>query len=164
MAKKFLMTTLWRISQTGPFLSIFFWGTALAGIFWPILGQRNPPGPLYWFVTQVLGVGDDRATLVGIALLFLLFVGTIFAFGFVYDRVLKLWREQTEVAYARNPYADDTLFRKEILTWDQFYLPLARALYKVSPDPDLKAAIARVERWVATGKMEPKPGPGPEKR
>ncbi len=55
MVKKYLMTTLWRIGQTGPFLSIFFWGTALAGIFWPILGQQNPPGPLWWFVTGVLG-------------------------------------------------------------------------------------------------------------
>ena len=157
MVKKFLMTLLWRIGQTGPFLSIFFWGTALAGIFWPILGQRNPPGPLWWLVTDVLGVGEDRATLVGIGLLFLTILSVILVFGFVYDRVLKLWREQMEVTYERNPFAADFLMVKERTVWAQYYLPLARAMYKVSPDPELKAAIERVEGWVRSGRLEPPP-------
>ena len=159
MAKKFLMTVVWRITQAGPILSIFFWSTTLAGIFWPILGQRNPPGPLWSFVTGVLGVGEDRATLVGILLLFLLFAGFILLVGFLYDRVFKLWREQMDVIYERNPYAEDTLYRKEMTAYEQYYLPLAKAVYKVSPDPELKEAIARVEKWVETGKMEPKGKP-----
>jgi len=157
MVKKYLMTTLWRIGQTGPFLSIFFWGTALAGIFWPILGQQNPPGPLWWFVTGVLGVGEDRATLVGIGLLFLVILATILVFGFVYDRVLRLWREQMEVTIERNPYAYDVLIVKERTQMAQYYLPLARAVYKVSPDPELKVAIAHVEEWVRTGRLKPPP-------
>src|SRR3989304_1849 len=71
---------VWRTPQPGPIRSIFFWGTALAGIFWPILGQRDPPGPMWWFVRDVLGVGEDRATLVGILLLFLAFVTLILSF------------------------------------------------------------------------------------
>ena len=151
MAKKFLMTLVWRITQTGPILSIFFWGTALAGIFWPILGQRDPPGPMWWFVRDVLGVGEDRATLVGILLLFLAFVTLILSFGFVYDRVFKLWREQMDVIVERNPYAEELLYVKERAQFQEFSLPLARAVYKVSPDPELKEAIHRAEEWVATG-------------
>lgn len=150
------MTVIWRISQTGPLLSLFFWSTALAGIFWPILGQRSPPGPMWSLVTGVLGVGEDRATLVGIAILFFGFAAFILLIGFLYDRVFKLWREQMDVTYDRNPYVDDMLFRKEILQWEQYYLPLAKAVYKVSPDPDLKRAIERVESWIATGRIKAK--------
>lgn len=156
--KKWAMLVIWRISQAGPILSIFFWSTTLAGIFWPILGKEatatSPAGPLLWFVTDVLGVGGDRATLVGLLLLFFGFVFVIILIGWLYDRVFKLWREQMDVIYERNPYADDLLFRKEILQWKQYYLPLAKAVYKVSPDPDLKVAIERVESWIATGRIQ----------
>ena len=86
--------------------------------------------------------------------MFAMFAIAILLIGFLYDRVFKLWREQMYVAMDRNPYADDLFLRKEVLQYEQFYLPLARAVYKVSPDPDLKEAIARVERWVETGKIE----------
>lgn len=156
MAKKLLMTYVWRITQAGPLLSLFFWSAALAGIFWQILGQDNPPGPLWSFVVDVLGVEAARATLVGLLLLFLMAAGFIVLVGYLYDHVFKLWVEQTDVIYQRNPYVDDKLFQKEILMWQQFYLPLARALYKVSPDPELKGAIERVEGWVATGRIKAK--------
>ncbi|TLZ51209.1 MAG: hypothetical protein E6K18_05735 [Methanobacteriota archaeon] len=151
--KKYLMLLIWRISQTGPILSIFFWSAALSGIFWPIVGGSSPPGPLFAFL-RWLGIPADRVTVVGLLLLFLVFAATILFIGFVYDRVLKLWREQMYIAMDRNPYADDLLFHKEIMQWEQYYLPLARAMYKVSPDPELKRAIERVERWVATGRIE----------
>lgn len=154
--KKTLMTFVWRISQTGPLLSLFFWSTALAGIFWPIVGRSEPPkGPLWVFVTEILGVPADRATLVGLLLLFVSFAGFIFLVGFFYDRVLKLWREQMEVIYERNPYVEDLMFTKEVRQFEQYYLPLAKALYRVSPDPDLKLAIERVERWIATRRIGP---------
>jgi len=155
MAKKYLMTLIWRITQTGPILSLFFWSTALAGIFWPILGSTSPPGPLYQFLRWA-GVSAERSTVVGLLLLFLIFAVTILFIGFVYDRVFKLWREQTVIAMDRNPYADDLLLRKEILSWRLYYLPLAKALYKVSPDPELKKTIDRVETWIVTGKMTEK--------
>ena len=83
-----------------------------------------------------------------------MFAFVILFIGFLYDRVFKLWREQMYVAMDRNPYADDLLLRKEMLQYEQFYLPLARAVFKLSPDPDLKEAIGRAERWVETGKIE----------
>jgi len=157
MAKKFLMTLVWRISQTGPILSLFFWSTALAGIFWPIVGITggNQLGPL-GSLLRSLGVPLDRVTVVGLVILFLLFAAFILFIGWMYDRVLKLWREQMDVTYDRNPYVDDRLFRKEIMQWEQYYLPLAKAVSKVSPDPELKEAIARVEDWVRSGKIKPK--------
>ena len=155
MAKKFLMTIVWRISQTGPLLSLFFWSTALAGIFWPIVGSSNPPGPLYSLLIW-LGIPVERVTIVGLLVLFLLFAAFILVVGFLYDRTYKLWREQMEIAVDRNPYADDRLLHKEQLQFAQFYLPLARALYRVSPDPELKEAIAAAEDWVKTGRIRTK--------
>ncbi len=151
------MTMVWRISQTGPILSIFFWSAALAGIFWPIVGRSDPPqGPLFSFLTRTAGIPAERVTIVGLTLLFLVFAGIILAIGFLYDRVLKLWREQMDVIYERNPYAHDTLFRKERLQWEQYYLPLARAVSRLAKDPELEEAVGRVEAWVATGKIEPR--------
>ena len=159
MAKKFLMTLVWRIAQTGPLLSLFFWSTALAGIFWPIVGEDNnpvtPPGPLYDFLIRI-GVPPERATLVGLLLLFLLFATFILLVGFLYDRRFRLWREQMEISVDRNPFADDRLIRQERLMFEQFYLPLARALYRVSPDPELKDAIKSAEDWVETGRIQSK--------
>jgi len=155
MAKKFLMTIVWRISQTGPLLSLFFWSTALAGIFWPIVGSSNPPGPLYSLLIW-LGIPVERVTIVGLLVLFLLFAAFILVVGFLYDRTYKLWREQMEIAVDRNPYADDRPLHKEQLQFEQFYLPLARALYRVSPDPALKEAIAAGEDWVKTGRIRTK--------
>ena len=155
MVKKYAMTLIWRISQAGPLLSIFFWSTTLAGIFWPIVGFTNSglKGPVAQWLSDI-GVPPDRVTIIGLLLLFFLFAFAILTVGFLYDRVFKLWREQMYVAMDRNPYADNLLFRKEILQWEQYYLPLARAMYKVSPDPELKTAIERVEGWVKTGKIE----------
>jgi hypothetical protein len=115
--KKALMTTLWRISQTGPFLSVFFWSTALAGIFWPIVGQTpgGPEGPLWYFIVDVLGVPTARAALVGLTILVLVGLGAIFTFGYIYDRVLRLWQEQVEIAYDRNPYMRERLYPKEVV-------------------------------------------------
>jgi len=141
--------------QTGPILSLFFWSTALAGIFWPIIGRSEPPaGPLWKFLTETLGIPEDRATLAGLLLLFLIFAAFILFIGFLYDRVLKLWREQMEIIYERNPYTEDRLFRKEQVQFERFYLPLARAVYKASPEPELKEAIREAEEWVATGRIE----------
>lgn len=157
MVKKFVMTLIWRIAQTGPILSLFFWSAALAGIFWPIIGITGGSqlGPLGGLLLSI-GIPLDRITVVGLILLFLLFAAFILLVGWLYDRVLKLWREQTLVAYERNPYVDDLLFRKEVLQWEQYFLPLAKAMYKVSPDPELKEAIQRVEGWVTTGRIKPK--------
>ena len=154
MVKKFAMTLVWRISQTGPILSLFFWSAALAGIFWPIIG-KVPDGPLWVFLTDVLRIPGTRATVVGILFLFFVFAAFIMLIGYLYDRVFMLWREQMHIAMDRNPYADHDMLRKEVLMWEQYYLPLARAVYKISPDPDLREAIDRVERWVATGRIEP---------
>jgi len=59
-----------------------------------------------------------------------------------------------DIAMERNPYAEDRLLRKEVMQWDQFYLPLARAVYRLSPDQELEDAITRVEDWVATGRLK----------
>ena len=155
MAKKFLMTLVWRITQTGPLLSLFFWSTALAGIFWPIVGSGNPPGPLYSLLIW-LGIPAERITIVGLLVLFLLFAAFILVVGFLYDRRFKLWREQMEIAVDRNPYADDRLIRKEQLMYEKFYLPLARAVYRISSDSELKEAIAAAEDWVKTGRIRTK--------
>src|SRR2546427_10070313 len=102
MLRKFTMTQIWRITQTGPFLSLFFWGAALAGIFLPIVGQgQPPPGPLWVFVHDTLGISADRTTLGGLCLLFVFFSSRILLLRLLYDRGRKLSRGRGDTRVGR---------------------------------------------------------------
>jgi len=151
--KKFLMTLVWQIAQAGSLLSLFFFSTALAGIFWPIVGSNgNPPGPLYALLAS-LGIPPQHITVIGILLLFLASTAFMLVVGILYDRTFKLWREQMEIAVERNEYADNRLMHKEQLQFERFFLPLAKTVYELQPNPELGLAIVDAQDWVKTGRI-----------
>ena len=79
--------------------------------------------------------------------LFLVVFAGLFLFGVVYDKYLRLWREQLDVMVEKNPYAREKLTPKEILTWRYIYLPAMRLS---GPDnPNTSKEIDFVEKWVA---------------
>lgn len=90
--KKAVMIVLWRVQQAQMVISIIFWSLTLTGVFYPYVADK-------WF-NSVLG--PDRV-LVGMALMFLLVVSLIVAFGLFYDK-MKFWKEQNIVTQERNPY------------------------------------------------------------
>jgi len=144
--KKPLMTIFWRVMQTGPFLNVLFWGAALAGIFWPILGDRVG-GPLYLFLTG-LGIPPERVASVGIVLLFVLALAGILTFGFIYDRVFALWKEQAVVAYERNPYMRERLYPKEVVL-------MRLQLETLTAIAGRTRSVERMERWIAREMKDP---------
>jgi len=139
MAKRFLMTQLWRIQQSYAILSLVLWGIVITLSAFPIVFpcfHRN------------LG-GSENAHGAVAATLLLLFVGIfvlLFGFGIVYDRYLRLWREQLDVTYDRNPYTREKLMVKEILLWRHMFLPALRAT--AVSDPTARTEIDFMERWI----------------
>lgn len=90
--KKSIMITLWRVQQAQMFISIVFWSLTLTGIFYPYIRTR--------LLNSVIG---PENVLLGMSVIFISVIGSVLAFGYVYDR-LKFWKEQMTVAQERNPY------------------------------------------------------------
>jgi hypothetical protein len=144
MAKRFLMTQLWRIQQSYTLLSLFLWGIVIAFTAFPIVS------PVWFPFLARFGIPATAPGVVALTLILLFFLiyGSVYAFGFVYDRYLRLWREQLDVAMEKNPYAREKLAPKEILMWRHIYLPTMKAVGRGSRD--YEEDISFVERWIET--------------
>ncbi len=139
MAKRYLMTQLWRIQQSYALLSLILWGVVIALTANPFVLP---------YLQHNLGV-DPTAPGVVAATLFIVFIGVfglLFAFGVIYDKYLKLWREQLDVAVDKNPYTKEKLSVKEILMWRHMFLPTLRAVK--DNDPEARREIEFVEGWI----------------
>lgn len=121
--KKALMTQIWRLQQSQALISVFFWSLTLAGVFYLAYVHT-------WFVRWRI-IGADEV-FIGTVYLFFIFLGGFLLIGFIYDRVLKLWSEQTVVAYERNPFTVDRFYAKEILLW-RLHLQTLREVGRENP-------------------------------
>ncbi len=138
MAKRFLMTQLWRIQQSYALLSLFLWAAVIS---------LTATAYILPFEQRQLGIdpGTPGVIAATLLLLFLAVFGGLFLFGVAYDRYLRLWRDQLDVAYDRNPYAREKLMVKEILMWRHMFLPTMRGR---SSDPETEKEIAFMEQWI----------------
>jgi hypothetical protein len=73
-------------------------------------------------------------------------MGFLLVLGLIYDRLLRLWVEQTVVGVERNPYAKTKLTARDIIMLEMSTMPLLRELAK--KDPDAKMKLERLERWI----------------
>ncbi len=144
MVKRYLMIQLWRIQQSYTLLSLFLWGAVLTFTAYPIIKE-----PWLRFLDATFGIPADAPGVVAgtLLLIFLLIYGVLFAFGLVYDKYLRLWREQLDVSVERNPYAREKLMVKEILQWRHMFLPAMRALG--ARDEGVRRDVAFMESWIA---------------
>ena len=143
MVKRFFMTQLWRIQQSYTLLSLILWGIVIVTTSFPIIS------PIWFPFLARFGISASTpgAVAVTLVLMFFLVFGSLYSFGFVYDRYLRLWREQLDVSVEKNPYAREKLSPKEVMMWRHIFLPALRGT--ASPDAKTRAEIEFVERWVA---------------
>ena len=169
MAKRFFMTQLWRIQQSYTLLSLVLWGIVISLTAFPFVYQflvnqfrlEQPSTPGFVALTLII--------------LFLAVFAGLFAFGVVYDKYLRLWREQLDVMVEKNPYAREKLSPKEIMMWRYIYIPILRARGRDDPqsrkeigfverwveisvatDPNIRRAVEEAERWITSGTSAPK--------
>jgi len=131
------MVQLWRIQQSQAIIAIFFWGLTLAGVYYK-----------EYFHPQLVRIGllREQDLFLGTILLSLAIIATFLLAGLVYDRTLKLWREQTDVIVERNPYSKERLMPKEVMFWKRGTVSILKELAK--NDSELKKDIEFMEKWI----------------
>jgi predicted PurR-regulated permease PerM len=142
LAKKYLMVQIWRIQQSQALISIFFWALTLAGVYY--LSYFHP-------LFRSFGLPASEVAL-GTIILFLCIVVGFLIIGVVYDKVLRLWREQTDVAVERNPYSVERMQPKEIVQWKRFNVSIMKELAKT--DSAIQKDIEFMEKWIAKSLAE----------
>ncbi len=136
------MVQLWRIQQSYAIFGIVFWSVTLTLLSYQYVAPKFEE----WF-----GI-SQRDVFIGLTLLFFIVLGLILFAGFLYDRVLRLWREQSVVAYERLPYAKEMLTPKEVLLWGRVHLGILKQVAK--SDPSVAEDIQFMDKWVAKSLSE----------
>lgn len=142
MVKRYIMVQLWRVQQSYTLLSLLIWGVLITFTSWTVLKD-------VWadFLGRFgISLSAPGAVAAGLIVIFLSVFIILYAFGVVYDKYLKLWREQLDVSYERNPYTREKLMVKEILMWRHMFLPVLRVA--APRDPDARREIEFVEKWI----------------
>ena len=135
--KKGFMVQLWRIQQSQAIIGLFFWGLTLAGVFYPNYFHQH-------FVS--LGIVRQGDYFLGTMILFLIVIGVFLLMGLIYDIVLRLWVEQSDVAVERNPYSKERLMAKDIVSWRRGNIAIMRQLARA--DPSIQEDIDFMEKWI----------------
>jgi hypothetical protein len=156
--KKIFMIHFWRIQQCQTIISVLFWSATLAGVFFEYLKP--------WFIKY--GIIEQHQVGLGLLIIFLMVLGLISLFGYIYDVFLKLWIEANIVGVERDIYARTKQFAKEIVQWQTYYIPLLRALDRkheadffekwnercMEEDPRLRRDVLAIVRWVNSYQMK----------
>jgi hypothetical protein len=142
MVKRFLMVQLWRIQQSYTLLSLLIWGVIITFTSWAVLEA------IWADVLQRFGISMSApgAVASGLAVIFICVFTLLYAVGVIYDKYLRLWREQLDVSVEKNPYTQEKLMVKEILMWRHMFLPTLRAI--APEDPDAQREIEFMEDWI----------------
>lgn len=157
--KKSFMIHFWRIQQCQTIISVLFWSATLAGVFYPYLSP--------WFIKYGI-IGEGQVGL-GLILIFLIVLGIISLFGFIYDVSLKMWIEMGVVSIERDIYAKTKQSAKEIVQWQYYLLPIMRSIGRpleanfyekwnercMEEDPVLRKDVQAIIDWVNAYKMRP---------
>lgn len=157
--KKVFMIHFWRIQQCQTIISVLFWSATLAGVFYPYLSP--------WFIRFGLFKSDQVG--IGLAFLFLLVLGIISLFGYIYDTTLKLWIEMNVVTTERDIYARTKQSAKEIVQWQYYMIHVLRSLGRdkeadlyerwnercMEEDPRLRKDVQSIIDWVNAYDMKP---------
>jgi predicted ABC-type exoprotein transport system permease subunit len=107
------MVFLWRVQQSQMLIGVFFWSLTLALLAYQYLAP--------WLAK--VGIPSSAVAL-GILVTLLMVLGTVLTIGYAYDRVFRLWHDQTVVSYERNPFARDRLTPQMIMTYEHLYIPI----------------------------------------
>ena len=157
--KKIFMIHFWRIQQCQTIISVLFWSATLAGVFEPYLTP--------WFVEfDIVQSGEVAKSLL---IIFLMVLGLISLFGFIYDVYLKMWIEMNIVSIERDIYARTKLSAKEIVAWQHYFIPMLRKVGRepeadfyekwnercMEEDPRLRRDVYRIIDWVTSYELKP---------
>jgi hypothetical protein len=125
------MLQMWRLQQVAQVLTLMLMAINLSLQVWGYVKWRNDflANPFTGAVTILL--------ILGIA---------IWSFAFIWDRRLKMWREQTSVLIEKNPYQKEKFAPKEIALYALIWIPMMEKLGK--EDPVLAKNAQMLRDWL----------------
>ncbi|TET91521.1 MAG: hypothetical protein E3J35_02065 [Methanomassiliicoccales archaeon] len=127
-------------------ISIIFWSLTLTGVFYQYIRE-------WWLFTEVFHIPPENVGL-GMTVLFFLVIFSIVLIGVAYDKVFRLWQEQSIVAVERNPYSRFLLMPKEILLWKRCQMRILKEVVK--DDPEAQRDIEFMDKWMEKLMEDPK--------
>jgi hypothetical protein len=139
--RKLLMTFVWRVQQSQAMIGIIFWGMTLTLLLHGYVGWRMAD----WF-------GIKNVTLQLIVLFFIVEAAILF-FGFIYDRIFRLWKELGVASQERNPYTRGAITPKEVF---YFRLWMKAAEPYAEKDKETAELIGMYKRWIEKAMEEEK--------
>jgi len=135
--KKSVMLMIWRFQQVYGILAILLWALLLT-----ISAYDKYVQPVF---QTYLGIMPNQVAL-GLTVCFLLVMVFLLLLGVIYDRILRLWVEQSIVNVERNPYLKYKLSARDLIMLETTMLPILKELAK--RDQDAQKKLDRVEKWI----------------
>jgi len=134
--KKWAMLQMWRVQQVAQMLTLVMLAATLSLQVWRLTVWR----------------GEFMASYAGLLLILLVLAAGIWAFAFVWDMRLRMWREQATVLIDRNPFAKEKMTAKEIAMYELMWFPVLERLGE--NDPKMLESVAAMKRWVRIAASE----------
>ena len=106
--KKWLLVQFWRVQQIAMLASLSLLAVNLA-----LTANQY----IEWRFSN---------SYIGTSIVIIVIAALIWTFGYIWDRKLKLWKEQMVVSIERNPYATKHMTPKEIATHITIWIPWLR--------------------------------------
>jgi predicted PurR-regulated permease PerM len=125
------MLQVWRLQQVAQLLTIILLALNLSLQLWGYVKWRN---------------GFLANSLTGVLSILLVLALVIWTFAYIWDRRLKMWREQTSVLIEKNPYMKERFSPKEVALYAMIWVPIMEHIGK--NDTVLKANAEALKGWL----------------
>jgi len=129
--KKWFLLQMWRLQQVAQVLTLVLLALNLSLQAWGYVKWRN-------------GFLANPST--GVLSILLVLALAIWSFAYIWDRRLKMWREQTAILIEKNPYMKERLTPKEVAVYAMIWVPIMEHIGK--NDPVLKANAELLKNWM----------------
>jgi hypothetical protein len=127
--KKFAMLTYWRTQQISQIFSTVMLAFTLAL-------------SLNLYIEWRFG-----NTYIGIVLTLIALGVIILVVGYLWDKKLKMWHEQSVVGVERNPFNMHKLATKEVFMYKRLWIPTMKALGTLTNDAELLGSANDLDEW-----------------
>ena len=129
--KKWFMLQVWRLQQVAQLLTLVLLALNLSLQAWGYVKWRS---------------GFLANPLTGVLSILLVLAFLIWTSAYIWDRRLKMWREQISVLIEKNPYMKERFAPKEVALYALIWIPIMEHIGK--NDPVLKANADALKNWL----------------
>ena len=136
--KKNLILYIWRMQESQTLIAVIFYSLSLTGIYFDRISWRFE------------NAGIDSTLVITLILTGFTFIFILFL-GYIYDKILNLWKHKNIVMMKKNVYLSTHLTPKEMAHYTEMWLPIVKVIDGLEGKNTLKDTIETLERWKESG-------------